>query len=259
MPDRSGVLTRREFMAVSGGAVGVLATFGVAGCSPTQGQANADVPLLTDRPLLTEWADGILRMEAPARELPVAYVSMSHRQVFVDQEFRDRASWLLRAHISVSTWHWRIPLPGDGEGVPIAPGDEAREFEELSIREWDPAMAPAMDDIRIRRGRSVIRRVALDCVELAGVRTVDLEASQSGVDARPLEAWLRGVPLDVVVSDESTGDTMREDFHLLGTALRFQGRTCTGTGEVVQIAGWAARPDDDGSPAAQRSMERSPG
>lgn len=259
MPDRSGVLTRRDFVTVAGGAAGVFATFGVVGCGPTHGQANADVPLLTDRPLLTEWADGILRMEAPARELPVAYVSMSHRQVFVDQEFRDRASWLLRAHISVSTWHWRIPLPGDGEGVPIAPGDEAREFEELSIREWDPAMAPAMDDIRIRRGRPITRRVMLDCVEVAGVRTVDVEASQSGADSRPLEAWLRGGPLDVVVSDESTVDTVREDFHLLGTALRFRGRTCREAGEAVQIAGWAARPDEDVSPVARPSMERSPG
>ena len=236
-------LSRRGFVRVAGSAAGVWAATGAASCTGDGGRAEADIPLLTDRPMLTQWAEGIIQVEAPARELPVAYVSMARRQVFVDTEFRDRASWLLRAHISVSTWHWRIPLPGDPDGVPIAPGDEEREFEELSIREWDPSMPPAMDDIRIRRGRSVTRRIVLDCVELAGVRTVDVDVP-TVTDSRPLEAWLRGGPYDVVVSDESTADTMREDFLLLGTALRFGGRTCTGAGEAVQVAGWATRPDE---------------
>lgn len=236
-------LSRRGFVRLTGGATGVWAVTGSASCSVDGRRSEADVPLLTDRPILTQWAEGIVQVEAPARELPVAYVSMAHRQVFVDPEFRDRASWLLRAHISVSTWHWRIPLPGDPDGVPIAPGDEEREFEELSIREWDPSMPPAMDDIRVRRGRSVTRRISLDCVELSGVRTVDMDA-QAATDPRPLEAWFRGGPYDVIVSDEAAADTMREDFRLFGTALRFRGRTCTGAGEVVQIAGWAARPDD---------------
>lgn len=87
-------------------------------------------------------------------------------------------------------------------------------------------MAPAMDDIRIRRGRPVTRQVALD---------------------------------DVVVSGESTDDMVREDVHLLGTALQFRGRTWTGAGEAVQIAGWASRRGEDVSSAAQRSMDRSPG
>ena len=134
MRDRS-LLSRRGFVRLAGGATGVWAATGSTGCSVDGRRSEADVPLLTDRPILTQWADGIVQVEAPARELPVAYVSMAHRQVFVDPEFRDRASWLLRAHISVSTWHWRIPLPGDPDGVPIAPGDEEREFEELSIRE----------------------------------------------------------------------------------------------------------------------------
>ena len=232
-------LSRRGFVRVAGSVSGIWAA--TTSCTENDRRAGADVPLLTDRPMLTQWADGIIQVEAPARELPVAYVSMAHRQVFVDPEFRDRASWLLRAHISVSTWHWRIPLPGDPEGVPIAPGDEEREFEELSIREWDPSMSPAMDDIRIRRGRAVTRRIALDCVELSGVRTVDMDA-QAATDTRPLEAWMKGGPYDIVVSDESTADAVREDFRLLGTALRFRGRACAGTGEAVQVAGWATRP-----------------
>lgn len=68
--------------------------------------------------------------------------------------------------------------------------------------------------------------------------------AQAATDPRPLEAWFRGGPYDVIVSDETAADTMREDFRLFGTALRFRGRACAGAGEVVQIAGWAARPDD---------------
>jgi len=240
MCDEATSLSRRGFVRLVGLAAGSGVAAGVVSCRPDRARSDADASPLTDRPILTEWADGIVQVETPARELPIAYVSMAHRLVFVDPEFRDRASWLLRAHISVSTWHWRIPLPDDVEGVPIAPGDELREFEEVSIREWDPSMPPAMDDIRIRRGRPVVRRLTLDCVELTGVRTVDVEVDTSN-DPRPLEAWLRGGPYDVVVSDESAADTVREDFRLFGTALRFRGRTCAGAGEVVQIVGWATR------------------
>ena len=240
MRDEATLLSRRGFVRLVGVAAGSGVTTGVVSCGPDRTRSDVNTPLLTDRPILTEWADGIVQVQTPARELPVAYVSMAQRLVFVDPEFRDRASWLLQAHISVSTWHWRIPLPGDVEGVPIAPGDELREFEEVSIREWDPSMPPAMDDIRIRRGRPVARRLTLDCVELTGVRTVDADVDAPN-DPRPLEAWLRGGPYDVIVSDESAVDTVREDFRLLGTALRFRGRTCTGADEAVQIAGWATR------------------
>lgn len=237
------VLSRRTFTR----ALGASLALPLVACELDDSGAPGDVPLVTDRPILTEWADEIVRVNAPLRELPVAYVSMALRRVFVDPEYRDRASWLLRAHISVSTWHWRIPLPGDPEGVPIPPGDEAREFEEFSIREWDPAMPPAMDDIRIRRGRPVVRRLALDCVELTGVRTV--EVGRTAAAGRPLEAWVRGGPWDLVVSDESSVETVREDFRLVGTAIRFRGRSCTGSGEAIQLAAWAVRPD--GLPAAR--------
>lgn len=238
VPESGSLLPRRAFVRTLGG---VVAGLPLVGCDSGGGDTDSQIPTLTDRPVLTEWAHDIIRVGAPMSELPVAYVSMERRQVFVDQEFRDRASWLLQAHISVSTWHWRIPLPGDPEGIPIAPGDHLREFEELSIREWDPSMLPAMDDIRIRRGRPVRRQLSLDCAELAGVRTVELEG-ESG-DVRPLEAWVQGGPWEVVVSDQTSIDTLREDFRLLGTARRFRSRGCDGAGEAVQIVGWGARPE----------------
>jgi hypothetical protein len=237
--DRSLFLSRRRFIRVTGQSTGVTALAGALGCYPA-GEDDEDTDLMTDRPILTQWADDIVRVGIPFRELPVAYVSMALRKVFVDPDFRDRASWLLRAHISVSTWHWRIPLPDDRDGVPIAPGDEEREFEELPIREWDPSMPPAMDDIRLCRGRRVTRRILFDCVELAGVRTVhvDLGGRQG---SRPLEVWLSRGPLDVDLADGSVQGTVREDFRILGTALRFTGRTCRGAGDVVQLVGWAGR------------------
>lgn len=235
-------LSRRTFIRVTSNTMGVSALASTLGCY-SGGQNMDDTDLMTDRPILTQWADDIVRVGIPPRELPVAYVSMAQRQVFVDPEFRDRASWLLRAHISVSTWHWRIPLPGDTEGVPIAPGDTDREFEELPIREWDPGMPPEIDDIRIRRGRRITRRIMLDCIGLAGVRTVDAGPGSQG-GARPLEAWVSGSPLYVDLADGSVEGTVREDFRILGTAFRFTGRTCQGAGDLVQLVGWAGRLED---------------
>ena len=103
-------LSRRTFIRVTGNTMGVSALASTLGCY-SGGQNMDDTDLMTDRPILTQWADDIVRVGIPLRELPVAYVSMAQRQVFVDPEFRDRASWLLRAHISVSTWHWRIHCP----------------------------------------------------------------------------------------------------------------------------------------------------
>ena len=242
MSDPLVCLSRRTFIRVTGSTIGVSAFASTLGCYPG-GKNMEDTDLMTDRPILTQWADDIVRVGIPLTELPVAYVSMAQRKVFVDPEFRDRASWLLRAHISVSTWHWRIPLPDDPEGVPIVPGDTDREFEELPIREWDPGMSPEIDDIRIRRGRLITRRIMLDCIELAGVRTVDLgPGSLDG--ARPLEAWVSGSPLYVDLADGSVESTVREDFRILGTAFRFAGRRCQGAGDLVQLVGWAGRLGD---------------
>ena len=161
---------------------------------------------------------------APSAELPVAYVSMALRQVFVDYDFRDRATWLLRAHISVSTALWRIPLPGDPPREPIQPGDEAREFEELPIRAWDPSRTPAIDDVRIVRGTLVRRVVDFACVPL-----VDGAAG----------AWLAGGPFELAVSDGTANDSIREDFRIVGTGLSHSERTCSTSGEAVQYVSWA--------------------
>ena len=74
----------------------------------------------------------------------------------------------------------------------LVPGDTDREFEELPIREWDPGMSPEIDDIRIRRGRLITRRIMLDCIGPAGQ---DRRSGARSLDgARPLEAWVSGSP-----------------------------------------------------------------
>lgn len=228
--------TRRDFLRVVAGGGLVAGSSLLPGCGGESGSQGATasedggtpgvrVDSLT-RPLLQPWADDIVRIAAPSAELPVAYVSMALRQVFVDRDFRDRASFLLDAHISVSTWHWRIPLPGDSVGVPIPPGDAMREFEELDIGEWDPEMQPAMDDIRIRRGRSAVRSVDFSCIPLAGVEG-------------PSEVWYSGGPWDVEISDGGQEDTTREDFRIIGRGLRFATRDCGGVGDAAQFVSWA--------------------
>lgn len=221
-------MSRRRFLR----ALGVASTAGggtfVAGCDratrETGSGGDEDATPIT-RPLLRPWADDIVWMADPSRELPVAYVSMERRQVFVDYDFRDRASWLLGAHISVSTALWRIPLPGDPPGQPVTPGDEAREFEELPMREWDASLTPAMDDIRVLRGRPVSRRVQLDCVPLLGTS----------------DSWLSAGPWEIQLSSGEATDSVREDFGVVGTGLLHPERVCAGRGEAVQLLSWAHR------------------
>ncbi|MEM7416035.1 MAG: hypothetical protein AAF389_11095 [Gemmatimonadota bacterium] len=211
-------------------ALGLLGSglVGVVGCSPPD-----RTPVRTSRRLdptdvtsvASPWADGIVFVDVPEPADVVAYVSMETRRVYVDSSFRDRASWLLRAHISVSTWHWRIPLAGDDPSVPISPGDEAREFEELDLELWDPSMGPAMDDIRIVRGREADQRILATCTRLEGTTDRAVRAS-GGVVVRRAHAGESG--------------TVREDFHILGLA-DLRASECLGTGEAVQLVGWGRR------------------
>jgi len=217
-------LTRRGFLASAAG-VGVVS--GISGCGSEGDTRDGGVSLPTlTRPLLRPWADDIVWLSAPTDELPVAYVSMALRQVFVDHEYRDRATSLLLAHISVSTALWRIPLPGDPVGQAVTPGDELREFEELNMRQWNPSSVPEMDDIRILRGAGAGRRVDFSCVPLVGSEE---------------DTWLGGGPWDVVVADGGVSDTTREDFMIVGSGSRHSERTCAGRGEVVQYVSWASR------------------
>jgi hypothetical protein len=254
----SAARSRRAFLrSVSGlGLVGV----GLSGCvpdvpgrdgPPRDGFGGGGLRPLT-RPILRAWADDLVWIDTPFPELPVAYVSMALRRVFVDHEYRDRASWLLRAHISVSTALWRIPLPGDPAGQPITPGDMDREFEELSMRAWDPSLPPAIDDIRIVRGRPVGRRIDFRCISLAGgippavqaaasARAWGLASEAEAQGEGAAEAWLSGGPLDVMVSDGSDDDVTREDFRTVGSGLRFRERGCATDGDAVQYVAWAVR------------------
>jgi len=157
---------------------------------------------------------------------------MASRRVFIDLEFRDRASWLLSAHISVSTALWRIPLPGDPPGQPITPGDELREFEEVSIRDWDPAMPPTEDDIRIRRGRRATTSVHFSCVPGGG-----LSGPEAGTE------WFSAGPWSMDVCSPGPEETTREDFMLVGEGTRHTTRSCDGSGEPIRLITWACRPD----------------
>lgn len=253
--------TRRDFVralarAGTVGGVGTLPgcrleeridTGGDSAPSPGTGPASGSdsdsnlAPL--DRPLLRPWADDIAWIAAPSDDLPVAYVSMSRRRVYVDHDYRDRAAWLLDAHISVSTAHWRIPLPGDSPGIPITPGDSAREFEEFAIREWDASDSPALDDIRILRGSRVTRTVAFACVPMAGGEMGEGELADG--------TWYRAGPwgVDVVAggvgdpegADTEAPDVTREDFRIAGAGWRFSDRECTTNGDAVQFVMWSCR------------------
>jgi hypothetical protein len=164
-------------------------------------------------------------MDAPAFEMPVAYVSMRTHRLFVDSAFRDQVYWDLRAHISVSTGVWRIPLVGDPPTMAIVPGDLLREFEELSEREWDPSEPPALGDIRVMRGVAAPRRVELVCAPFAGGGT-----------------WLRAGPWDVQQCAGPAAGLCREDFTSIGVGMRYADRDCTRPRGEVNVLTWVVLP-----------------
>jgi hypothetical protein len=165
--------------------------------------------------------DGSVHLAAPPYELPAAYVSMERMQVYVDHDYRDRAYWDLRAHISVSTGVWRLPLRGDPPNMAVVPGDLEREFEELSEREWDPTLAPSPGDIRLLRGVALPRRIDVACVPYAG----------GG-------AWLRAGPWEVHQASGPTDQLVREDFLRVGTGTRYADRECTRPEGEVEVFTW---------------------
>jgi len=176
------------------------------------------------RPILLSRGDQVW-IDAPAAEMPAAYVSMAERRLYVDLEWRDQVYWDLHAHISVSTGVWRLPLVGDPPAHPVMPGDVYREFEEHTMRDWDPTAEPAEDDIRIMRGRPVTRRVDLECAPVAGG-----------------QAWLRAGPWDVLQAAAPGESLLREDFHAIGTGMRFADRECTLQLGAARVLTWAVRP-----------------
>jgi len=220
---------RRLAAGLGGAAISVTACRAGGDGDAVVGDGRIGAETVT-RPVLLPWSDDVARIAASSAELPVAYVSMARRQVFVDQAFRDRASWLLDAHISVSTGLWRIPLDGDPPGQPVTPGDELREFEELGIHAWDPSMTPARDDIRIRRGSRITRTVHFACVPMSGSR-FESEGPR----------WFSAGPWQADVCDGHAAGTTREDFVMVGTGSRHLERNCEGSGDPVRYIMWACR------------------
>lgn len=178
--------------------------------------------LLVERPIVRPHGPDAVRIATPLSRRPAAYVSMATRQVFVDRAHRDRASWLLDAHISVSTWVWRIPLPGDSPRTPIPPGDEPREFEELPIGDWDPSSEPGEGDVRIVLGRRTVTVVDADCVPVQGT---DHRLTTGRME---IERCLVGA-----------GDAVREDFRRLASGRRHADPECADEGVEVDVLGWA--------------------
>lgn len=210
-------------------ALGLAApTVSAAGCSlekVERGDEEVGPASSLTRPVLLPWTDGSVRIGAPVSKLPLAYVSRRLQKVYVDLESRDEIRVLLAAHISVSSAHWRIPLPGDDLGIPIDAGDAHREFEEWPIGAWDPAMDPMDGDFRIRQGHREQVRVAFDCLPMA---------ERAG--------WFSAGPWDIVQCAEPGTELCREQFMEVGTGSHFQQRplgTCAEPAEAVRYVTWA--------------------
>jgi len=201
---------------------------GVPGEQPQAADAEQPepAPRLITRPILLPYGEDAVRLVSAPGEMPAAYVSMATRQLFVDYDYRDQVYWDLKAHISVSTGFWRIPLLGDPPKYPDVPGDRLREFEELTMRDWDPTADPAEEDIRIMRGRPLPARVHLDCAPLAGG-----------------QAWLRAGPWDLLQCGAPEETLLREDFTAVGTGERYADRDCTRLLGSVRVLTWNALPE----------------
>ena len=224
---------RRAFLRRLGLSALAAPTLPWLGCVPEtsnasreRGQIQSAEPQTTvvSRPVLLPFGRDAVWIAAPPREQPAAYVSMATRQLFVDYDYRDQIYWDLRAHISVSTGVWRIPLVGDSPSVPVTPGDEIREFEELSMREWDPTADPAEGDIRVMRGSALPLRIDFSCAPLAG----------GG-------AWFQAGPWDLLHCGEPSEALCREDFRTVGTGTRYSDRDCTQLVAPTRMLTWSVR------------------
>jgi hypothetical protein len=222
-PDRRSFLRRLGFTALAAPWAGCVSEPERAPGAEGRGGGDLAEPARSVvRPVLLPWGEDGVHLVSPPYEQPAAYVSMATRQLFVDFDYRDQVYWDLAAHISVSTGVWRIPLIGDDPKIPVTPGDELREFEELSMREWDPTARPVEGDIRIMRGRALPTRIDFTCAPLAG----------GG-------AWYRAGPWDVLQCNGPNEALCREDLLVVGTGARYADRDCTRLVGPARVLTWA--------------------
>jgi len=225
----SGSTDRRTFLRrATVAALGVPALS--LACVPDQaptGRASdsrARSPRTLDRPTLLPLDPDAVRIDAPPAERPVAYVSFGRKEAYIDIEYRDRLRYVLSAHISVSTGHWRIPLPGDSPSIPVQPGDPVREYEEIDMRLWDAAMEPGEGDLRVLRGSPEPVTLEVACQPLSG--------GGAFFSGGPFELWRAGQPDD---------ELCREDLMEIGTGTRFEDRDCTRPVGTTRFVTWAWR------------------
>ena len=177
------------------------------------------------RPVLLPWTGDAVRIGATLSELPAAYVSRGLLRVFIELDSRTQLQMMLAAHISVSTGHWRIPLPGDDLGIPVDAGDALREFEETPIGEWNSNMDPTEGDFRILHGRRETVEVAFECMPMAARK-----------------GWFSAGPWEIAQCVGRGPDLCREDFMEIGTGTRHARRdigTCTEPMGPVRYVTWA--------------------
>ena len=177
------------------------------------------------RPVLLPWTGDAVRISAPLSELPAAYVSRGSQRVFIELDSRTQIQMMLAAHISVSTGHWRIPLPGDDLGIPVDAGDALREFEETPIGEWDSNMDPKEGDFRVLHGQRETVEVAFECIPMAARK-----------------GWFSAGPWEIEQCAGPGPELCREDFIEIGTGSRHARRdigTCTERVGAVRFVTWA--------------------
>lgn len=216
---------RRAFLRRAAAAALGLPSMGALGCRIERqpGEENGGA-LGPPRPILLPWGPDGVRIAAPPRERPVAYLSHRTMEIWIDLEYRDRLQFALGAHISVSTGHWRVPLPGDPENIPIQAGDPRREFEEIDMRAWDAEIEPTEGDVRVMRGAPTATQVRIECQPLSGGGT-----------------WLSSEPLRLLRAGLPSEEITREDLMQVGTATRFADRECTQRRGTVRLLTWASR------------------
>ena len=211
-------------------AVGLVApTLSTLGCSLEERRRDdgdsGSLSRSITRPVLLPWTDDAVRIAAPLSALPVAYVSRGSMKIFIGLESRLEVRLILAAHISVSTGHWRIPLPGDDLAIPVDAGDALREFEETPIGEWDATLDPSEGDFRIRRGERENVGVAFHCMPMAS-----------------REGWYSAGPWEIAQCNGRGAGLCREDLMDIGTGSRYAGRpmgACTEPVGTVRYVTWA--------------------